>query len=76
MKKSTLSSARRCRAGHPRFPANMQLRVFGNHLLAQNHDTARFITVPGVYTASQARYHAHFLKTGHKPAAFSQPQHP
>lgn len=41
-----------------RFSANTQLRVFGNNLLAQNYDTARFVTVPEVYTATQARTYA------------------
>ena len=37
------------------FPANAPLRAFGKYLLAQNDDTARFATVPEVYTATQAR---------------------
>jgi iron complex outermembrane receptor protein len=41
-----------------RYSANTQLRVFGNNLLAQNYDTARFVTVPEVYTATQARTYA------------------
>ena len=41
-----------------RFSGNTQLRVFGNNLLAQNYDTARFVTVPEVFTSTQARTYA------------------
>ncbi|VXC22129.1 hypothetical protein [Massilia sp. 9I] len=58
MKKSTLSSARPCRAGLLRFSASTPLGVFGSHLLAQHHDTAHPVTVPEVYTAIQARTRA------------------
>jgi hypothetical protein len=35
--------------------ANTLPCVFDPTLLAQHHDTARFVTVPKVYTATQAR---------------------
>lgn len=38
--------------------ANTQVRVFGNNLLSQNYDTARSVTLPEVFTSTQARTYA------------------